>query len=170
MKIKCVLLFCMALLTSCQSKVDWLNARPPQDVLWGIGRANMNSSTMSMTIAQTRARASIARQLAENIDSVFTEYGHNADTEAVSIGSINEYVRQSIIRADLSGAKIISTWQDPDGTFWCVVEYRKSDARDMISVILHEQEERHGEFIAQHAMRLFDAHLAGNNRPPVVDR
>jgi hypothetical protein len=60
----------------------WLNDLPPADEIWGIGIAKQSSEQMSMTMAETRARAGIARQLNARVEDMITDYSRDAGTVA----------------------------------------------------------------------------------------
>jgi hypothetical protein len=96
------------------------------------------------------------------------EYGHDPNIEGFSVTTVSENVNTSIINIELTGTKLIKRWQAQDGTFWCLVEYKKFNARDTIIDILNRQEEQHEGFITQHVLELFDSHLALNEKPLIV--
>ena len=151
------ILLLFSITTGCSSAPSWLNETPPKDVLWGIGSARQFSDSMSMTIAETRARKSIARQLDAMVQAVFAEYGL-ADTGT------------HIINMDISGVRPIQRWKAKDGKWWCLAEMKKSDARDRIAAIFEDQETASAGFNAQQALRMLDVLLAKNEKPLVVNR
>jgi hypothetical protein len=70
---------------------------------------------------------------------------------------------------DVSGARPIKRWEAPDGTWWYLVEMRKSDAKSAAASILGNQEAAFAEFKAQQALQMLDAQLAKNEKPLQVD-
>jgi hypothetical protein len=149
---------------------EWLNDLPPEDVLWGIGTAKQSSAAMSMTTAEMRGRVAIARQLNTKVQAMFTDY--NLDAGAVSnqaSTSLQEDVSRSITNMDVSGAQPIKKWQAKDGTWWFLLEMKKSDARNQAASILGNQEAAFAQFKAQQALQMLDAQLAKSEKPMQVD-
>jgi hypothetical protein len=139
---------------------EWLNDFPPEDVLWGIGIAKQSSAQMSMTTAEARARVAIARQLDTKVQAMFTDY----NLDAGSVGSqanasMQEDVSRQITNMNVSGARPIKRWEAPDGTWWYLVEFKKSDARNAVASILGNQEAAFAQFKAQQALQMLDAQL-----------
>jgi hypothetical protein len=149
---------------------EWLNDFPPEDVIWGIGTAKQSSASMSMTTAEVRARVAIARQLNTKVQAMFTDYNldsGNVNNQANS--SMQEDVSRQITNVDVSGARPIKRWQAPDGTWWYLVEMKKSDARNQVAGILGNQEAAFAQFKAQQALQMLDVQLAKSEKPMQVD-
>jgi hypothetical protein len=139
---------------------EWLNDFPPEDVLWGIGTAKQSSPTMSMDTAEARARVSIARQLNTKVQNMFTDYNLDAgNVNAQANASLQENVSRLVTNMDVSGARPIKKWEAPDGTWWYLVEYKKSDAKNTVASILRNQEAAFAEFKAQQALDMLDYEL-----------
>jgi len=148
----------------------WLNDFPPEDVIWGIGTAKQSSEAMSMSAAEVRARTSIARQLDTRVQAMFTDY----NLDAGSVGnqastSLQEDVSRQITNMNVSGARPIERWKAPDGTWWYLVEFKKSDALAAVASIINNQEALYAEFKAQQALAYLDAQLAKTEAPLRVD-
>jgi hypothetical protein len=142
---------------------EWLNDLPPEDVIWGIGNAKQSSASMSMTTAEARARTDIARQLNTKVQAMFVDYNldaGNVNNQANS--SLQENVSRQVTNMDVSGARPIKRWQAPDGTWWFLVEMKKSDARNQMASILGNQEAAFAQFKAQQALQMLDSQLAKN--------
>jgi hypothetical protein len=125
---------------------------------------------MSMTTAEARARVAIARQLNTKVQAMFTDY--NLDAGNVSNqanASLQEDVSRQITNLDVSGARPIERWEAPDGTWWFLVEYKKSDARNAIASLLGNEEAAFAQFKAQQALQMMDAQLAKNEKPLQVN-
>jgi hypothetical protein len=148
----------------------WLNDFPPEDAIWGIGSAKQSSPSMSMTTAENRARVAIARQLQTKVQAMFTDYNldaGNAKNQANT--SLQEDVSRQITNMDVSGARPIQRWQGKDGTWWFLVEMKKSDAKKQVASILGNEEAAYAQFKAQQALQMMDAQLAKKDKPVVVD-
>jgi hypothetical protein len=144
---------------------EWLNDFPPEDVLWGIGTAKQSSPSMSMTTAEARARTAIARQLQTKVQAMFTDYNLDAGkTGAQANASLQEDVSRQITNMDVSGARPIKRWEAPDGTWWFLVEYKKSDAKTAVASILRNEEAAFAQFKAQQALDMLDYQLEKNEK------
>jgi len=149
---------------------DWLNDFPPEDVLWGVGIAKQSSASMSMTTAEARARVAIARQLNTKVQAMFTDYNLDAGNAGSQANvSLQEDVSRQVTNMDVSGARPIKRWQADDGTWWYLMEMKKSDARNQVASILGNQEAAFAQFKAQQALQMLDAQLAKNEQPMQVD-
>jgi hypothetical protein len=145
---------------------EWLNDFPPEDVLWGIGIAKQSSAQMSMTTAEARARVAIARQLNTKVQAMFTDYNLDAgNVNNQANASMQEDVSRQITNMNVSGARPIKRWEAPDGTWWFLVEMKKSDAKNDVASILGNQEAAFAQFKAQQALQMLDAQLAKNEKP-----
>jgi len=149
---------------------EWLNDFPPEDALWGIGVAKQSSTSMSMTTAEARARVAVARQLQTKVQAMFTDYNLDAgNVRNQANSSLQEDVSRQITNMDISGARPIKRWQSPDGTWWFLVEMKKSDAKAQVSSILRNEEASYAQFKAQEALKYMDSQLAKNERPLQID-
>jgi len=149
---------------------EWLNDFPPEDVIWGIGTAKQSSPSMSMTTAEARARVAIARQLQTRVQAMFTDYNLDAgNVNAQANSSLQEDVSRQITNMDVSGARPIKRWEAPDGTWWFLVEFKKSDARNTVASILGNQEAAFAQFKAQQALDMLDTQLAKQEKGYQVD-
>jgi hypothetical protein len=147
---------------------DWIDELPFEDTIWGIGSAKLNSPAMSMTVAETRARVSIARQLVEIARNTLLGYNIDPNIQGFSVVTITENISREIINIDLSGARAIRRWQGPDGTFWYLVEYKKALASETISGIFNNIEKETPQFKASNALLVFNSNLAKIEKPLVV--
>jgi len=182
---KLLLSFCMTaavlMVTACPSSPaaapsgptntpEWLNDFPPEDVIWGIGTAKQSSPSMSMTTAEARARTAIARQLNTKVQAMFTDYNLDAgNVRNQANTSLQEDVSRQITNMDVSGARPVKRWQASDGTWWYLVEFKKSDAKKAVASILGNEEAAFAQFKAQQALQMLDAQLAKNEKPVQVD-
>ena len=149
---------------------EWLNDFPPEDVLWGIGIAKQSDPSMSMTTAEARARVSVARQLQTKVQAMFVDYNEDAgNVKAQANVSLQQNVSRQITNMDVSGARPIKRWQAPDGTWWYLVEYKKSDAKNTVASILKSQEAAFAQFKAQQALDMLDFQLAQQEKPLQVN-
>jgi len=149
---------------------DWLNDFPPEDAIWGIGIAKQSSPSMSMTTAEARGRVAIARQLNTKVQAMFTDYNLDAgNAGSQANASLQEDVSRQVTNMDVSGARPIKRWQAPDGTWWYLLEMKKSDAKNQVASILGNQEAAFAQFKAKQALDMLDAQIAKNEQPLQVN-
>ena len=107
----------------------YLNAS--EDVIIGIGTYKIGNDTSkmgnAMTFAQTRARADISRQLQSIIKNMVIDYATTSELDPDASLSFQENITQAIAKADLRGAKVVTSNTD-SGLLWVVMEYSKSAA------------------------------------------
>jgi hypothetical protein len=122
-----------------------------------------------MTTAEARARVSIARQLDNKVQAMFTDYNLDAgNAGSQANASLQEDVSRQLTNVNLSGARPIKRWQGPDGTWWYLVEFKKSDAKSAVASILGNEEAAFAQFKAKQALDMMDQQLAKSERPTVV--
>ena len=107
-------------------------AMVPDDEYSGIGAANLtNNQDLSMTLAEIYARTEIAQE----IYTMFRTDRYNDDV----FDNLNyQFIRYIHLLASFEIAKdtkIISRWVAPDGTTWCLVTMKKSEALKYESII-----------------------------------
>jgi hypothetical protein len=123
-----------------------------------------------MTTAEARARVAIARQLSTKVQAMFTDYNLDAgNVRNQANASLQEDVSRQITNMDVSGARPVKRWQSPDGTWWYLVEFKKSDAKKTVASILGNEEAAFAQFKAKQALDILDAQLAKSEKPVQVD-
>ena len=156
--------------TTALNTPEWINDLPPEDALWGIGIAKQSSDAMSMTTAEARGRVAIARQLDTKVKAMFTDYNLDAGNVGnLANATMQEDVSRQVTNTNLSGARPVKRWKAADGTWWYLMEFKKSDAKNSVASILGNQEAAFAQFKAQQALDILDAQLAGNTAPLRVD-
>jgi len=157
-------------LGSAEDVPPWLNDFPGDDVIWGIGSAKQSSESMSMTTAEARARVAVARQLQTKVQAMFTDYNLDAgNVRNQANSSLQEDVSRQITNIDISGAKPIKRWKGKDGTWWYLVEIKKSEVKNQVSSILKNEEATYAQFKTQQALQILDTQLSKNEKPLQVD-
>jgi hypothetical protein len=135
-------LIIIAVFSGCKPSVkitapEWAGNPPPEGVLWGIGTAKQSSASLAMTTAEARAKVSIVSQINEKVRAMFAEYYNNMeDSGNDEDKTIQNNVTLEVSNMNLAQARTIQRWQAPDGTWWCLVEYRKADAVNAVNDIL----------------------------------
>jgi len=138
----------------------WIHEIAPDEVIWGIGSAKLARDNDSMNEAEQRAQLSIGNQLNVHVRGMFTDYNRavgmsgNQDT-----ASLQETVSRSVSETRLSESTVNRRWKAPDGTWWIRVEYKKSEAREMLAGIISNESAGFAEFKLEEALKLLDALL-----------
>jgi hypothetical protein len=137
-------------LTGCATKPDTAAAASPprlegvpesinkayqnasDEVLVGIGMymVGKDASKMSFakTMAETRARADISRQLQTIMKNMIDDYTAANEADPSAILSFQEDVNRSLSRAELKGSRIMAMDTDPKGLLYVAVQYDKAAA------------------------------------------
>lgn len=140
-----VLLVLLALLAACSSKTtvesdlgiddapDWVNegtnmlSSKDGRLLHGVGSASpLGDFSLQKSTADNRARAEVARILSSYMEIVSRDYiesGKAAD-EGFTESSISREI-DNVTRINLSGARIIGSWKDPEtNTIFSIAELK----------------------------------------------
>ncbi|MDR0387695.1 MAG: LPP20 family lipoprotein [Treponema sp.] len=150
----------------------WINDVAPEDALWGIGNARQSNIQMSTTMAETRARADIARQLNTIVEGMITDYTRDANMGTANQASIGlqESINRQLAQAQLAGARRDQIWTAPDGTLWARVVYSKTDAARFaagsIQNVVDNEAARYAEFKAMEAAKMMDDQLSKYRSDP----
>jgi hypothetical protein len=147
---------------------DFVLNPPIQDtVLYGIGSAKLDSEQMTLTMADSRARQSIAEQLNTNVQAMITDYARQSGTQGTSAAlEFAEVVGRQLVNVKLEGAKPIKREKMKDGTIWVLMSYDKSAASQTAAVILENEASRYAEFKAKEALGLMDQQLSRTDTRP----
>jgi hypothetical protein len=150
----------------------WINEASPENVLWGIGNARQSNTQMSTTLAETRARADIARQLNTIVEGMITDYTRDANMGTANQASIGlqESINRQLSQAQLTGAQRDQLWAAPDGAIWARVVYSKADAAkfaaDSVKNVIDNEAARYAEFKAMEAAKMMDEQLSKYKSDP----
>jgi hypothetical protein len=110
----------------------WFMNLPKDDnVIYGVGTANLATVNMSSTMAEQRAFVSLARKISVVSKSMIEDYiadssevsGKRSDVEAFA-----QNVSRTLSEAKIVGAKVVKQEQTKDGSWWVLVSYDKKDA------------------------------------------
>jgi hypothetical protein len=100
----------------------------PKDTLIGIGSATGTNPSLARTIAETRARTSIARQLGAMTKEMLQAYRDEGGIDAETVVTIEDGFTVTLSSSTLTGAVIIYQEQDARGNWWAVVMLRRDEA------------------------------------------
>jgi len=105
----------------------------PEDVLVGIGTAKLASQSQSLTIATTRARAEISRQMDTLIKDMITDYQASSELDHSAALSFQETITTALSKSRLTGSKVVEADYDSNGACWVVVQLGKSSLVEEIN-------------------------------------
>jgi hypothetical protein len=146
-----------------------LNPPLQEDAIFGIGSANMSSDNQSITMAESRARQSLAFQLNANVQAMITDYFREAGTTNNTTSlEFAEGVGRQLTQAKLNGAAPVKRARTDDGTFYVLISYKKADAAKAVAGIIENEASRYAEFKAMDALKMMDEQLARINTVPEV--
>ena len=152
-------------LLSCSSipeMPDWaLEIPESKDSLYAVGDAKMSSLSLSRTMAASRARDEIARQVSLYVKTAITDYAQDAgegnNTQAVEFV---ESVSRQVTEATLNGTKIVNSYVARDGTVYALVEYPIAQLRAVTASTFERNEAaQFAKFEADQALEYIDKEL-----------
>ena len=143
-----------------------LNPPVATDAIYGVGYGKQSTFALSRTVAQTNARADIAKQVETTIQSAVTSYAQEAgvdgDTQTIQF---LETVTKEITDQTLSGATPVRMEQDNDGGVWVLMQYPKQALLDAAEAsFVRNEASAFAEFKADQAVDRLNRELADN--PP----
>lgn len=136
------------------------------DAIYGVGYGKQSTFALSRTVAQTNARADIARQIETTIQAAVNSYAQEAgvdgDTQTIQF---LETVTKEITDQTLSGATPVRMEQDKDGGVWVLMEYPKASLLQSAEQSFQRNESAaFAEFKAEQAFDKLNHEL--ENNPP----
>lgn len=140
----------------------WINDMPPEGFLWGVGVAANADQQMRLTMAETRARQDLARQIQVLAQGMVTDYARDAGgIDSTSALQFQESVTRQITQANLQGASRQNTWTTRDNkTLWVRVQVSKDDAAlNSIQKAIDSEAARYAEFKAMEALKMMDSQI-----------
>jgi hypothetical protein len=147
---------------------------PPlaEDVIYGVGSANYDDINMAITMAENRARVSIARELDSRVKAMIDDMTQAAGAGSEDSLSFAQTVSRTLTEARLSGSRRVETGEGNDGTIYVLVSMKKADAAKQAGDIINKEKIKYAAFENWNAQRDLDAALDkykydGEN-PPVV--
>ncbi|MDR1301585.1 MAG: hypothetical protein LBK43_03835 [Treponema sp.] len=147
---------------------------PPlqEDAIFGIGSAKLSSDNQSLTMADARARQSLAFQLNANVQAMITDYARSAGTENSQASlEFSESIGRQLTQTTLSGAIAVKREKAKDGTLWVLMSYSKADAAKAAAGIIETEASKYAEFKAMEALKMMDQQLDRiNTKPEAVTR
>jgi hypothetical protein len=146
----------------------WINDQPPAGELWGIGYADSAMMNLRMTMADSRARQDLARQIETLAQGMVVDYarqgGGITDNTALQF---QETVSRQLTQAKLTGAVTDQRWDTSDRkALWVRVKIGKEDAAANIQKAIDSEAARYAEFKAMEALKMMDQQLEKNRPSP----
>jgi len=144
----------------------YLNPPVAEDAIYGVGDAKMSSLSMSRTMALSRARDDVARQVEVLVKNAITDYAQEAGAGRTA-QTINfaESVSRQIVEVTLQGVRTVEVSAGKDGTIYALVEYSVSNLMNEASGVFERNEEAaFAEFKANQALDRLNYEL--KNNPP----
>lgn len=99
----------------------------PPDVIVGVGSAKMANLHQSRTIAQTRARAEIARKMGSTVDDMVTDHFQGTEVDHSAVTGFSQNIIRSLARSQLVGTVVIEEDRDGEGNYWIVMTLGKNN-------------------------------------------
>ena len=144
----------------------YLNPPAAEEAIYGVGDANMSSLSMSRTMALSRARDDIARQVEVLVTSAITDYAQQAGAGRTE-QTINfaETVSRQLVEVTLQGLRTVEVATGRDGTVYALMEYSVSNFKtEAESAFVRNEDAAFAEFKAAQALERLNYEL--KNNPP----
>jgi len=138
---------------------------PPiaEDAIYGVGSAKMSSLDMSRTMAISRARDDVARQMEVLVKSAILDYAQEAGvSDNAQVIQFAETISVQITNTTLRGCKTDKVEQGTDETLYALVVCPVSLLQDEAAEEFKRTEEAaYSEFKAREAERWLDEQING---------
>ena len=163
------------MLVSCATGPDlskvpdfYLNPPTAEDAIYGVGDAKMSSLSMSRTMAISRARDDVARQVEVVVKNAITDYAQQAgEGDNTQTIEFVETVSRQLVEVTLAGVKTKEVAVADDGTVYALVEYSVNNLLNAASDTFQRNEAAaFAEFKANDALKMLNQELSEN--PPTA--
>jgi hypothetical protein len=140
-----------------------LNPPVDKDTLFATGSAKLTADSLSITMAESQARQSLALQLNVIVQGMITSYQREAGIpNNTTSQEFAENVGRQLVNTELTGAVPIKREKTSDGTWWVLLSYSKAEAAKTAATVVENEASRYAEFKAMEAIKLMDAEMAKN--------
>jgi hypothetical protein len=134
----------------------------------GIGSANFGTTNMDMTMAETRARAAIARKISSTLKNMIDDYSAEIEGDPQAAEQFSQVVTRALSRAELSGTEIERAEYGPDGTYYVLMSIPKSAALAPTNAVFDREKLQYAKFQNWNAQRDMEAAFAAEAGDPEV--
>lgn len=144
---------------------EWYLSPPiAEDAIYGVGSAKMSSLDMSRTMAISRARDDVARQLEVLVKSAILDYAQEAGaSDNAQVIKFAETISVQITKTTLRGCRTEKVEQGRDETLYalvlCSLNLLQEEAAEEFK---RSEEAAYSEFKAREAERWLEKQLYGN--------
>lgn len=144
----------------------YLNPPTSKDYIYGVGEAHLSTLSLSRTIALSRARDDVARQVQVAVKNAITDYAQQAgEGKNQQTVQFVETVSRQIVDVTLSGVRTEKIEPATDGTVYALVSYPVANLKEVASrEFARNEASAFAEFKANEALKRLDAELQDN--PP----
>lgn len=141
-----------------------LNPPKAENAIYGVGYAKLARTDQSMSVAKSRARVDIARQIGVQIQSVMNDYFQVAGTsENAQTIEFVESVTREVTNQKLQNTVVEQQFQTPDGGFWVLMSFSKDATvaafEESANNFVRNDEAAYSEFKAREAAAMLDSLL-----------
>ena len=169
-----VILLFVGFLISCVTFVPNFYLKPPSSRfrIYGVGEAKMETAAMSRSVALSRARDDVARQVRISVRNAITDYAQESGEERnARTVRFAEMVSRQTAEAVLSMVKTEKLVPTRSGTFYALVSYPVRNMKgDAEIVFTRNRATAFAEFKPDQALAMLIDELRNNPQKPGVDR
>ncbi|MCL2265112.1 MAG: hypothetical protein FWC22_03620 [Treponema sp.] len=167
-----IVMLVFTLVISCGSSAkvkapNWVNEKVPDDVIWGIGFAKLENSSLGMELATTRAQRDAARQISAIVQAMLVDYANESglSSNPRSLVAI-ENIGRNLINMNITGSAINAREQMSDGTWFVRISLSKSEASRQANAAARNELANYAEFRADQALRQLDYQIRNTPSTP----
>jgi len=107
--------------------------KAPEDALVGVGSAKLASLSQSRTVAATRARADLSRQMNTMIQDMVVDYQASSELDHSAALAFQENFTMALSKSTLVGSVTAEEDMDSSNNYWVVIYLNKANVVNEIN-------------------------------------
>jgi hypothetical protein len=139
-----------------------------EDAFTGIGSAKFSTANMTMTMAETRARAAIARKISSTLKNMIDDYNAEVEGDPTAAEQFSQVVTRALSQANLSDTEIEMSEYGADGTYYVLMSMPKRSALAPANTVINREKLQYAKFQNWNAQRDMQAAFAAENGDPEI--
>jgi hypothetical protein len=134
----------------------------------GIGSAKFSTANMTMTMAETRARAAIARKISSTLKNMIDDYNAEVEGDPAAAEQFSQVVTRALSQANLSDTEVEMADYGADGTYYVLMSMPKRSAIAPANTAIDREKLQYAKFQNWNAQRDMQAAFAAENGDPEI--
>jgi hypothetical protein len=92
----------------------------------------MSTVSMSLTMAENRARQAIARKISSDVQNMIDDFASEVEGDKTTAINYAQTVSRTLAEAKLQGTEVVENYQAQNGTIYCLMEYDAAAAARLV--------------------------------------